>query len=76
MSDEVTHTAGMKRIVDFLGTFGLGYFFGLGAMALAHAFVGWPATYQDAAFLALISGAGAVGARLYNSRLVPTGDDE
>ena|GEM_PF-1831395 len=76
MSDEVAHTANMKRIFDYLGTFGLGYFFGLGAMALAHAFVGWPASYQDAAYLALISGAGAVGARLYNSRLVPPGSDE
>ena len=66
----------MKRIFDYLGTFGLGYFFGLGAMALAHAFVGWPASYQDAAYLALISGAGAVGARLYHRRLVPPGTDE
>jgi hypothetical protein len=66
----------MKRIFDYLGTFGLGYFFGLGAMALAHAFVGWPASYQEAAYLALISGAGAVGARLYNRRLVPSGSDE
>ena len=76
VSDEVAHTAGMKRIVDFLGTFGLGYFFGLGAMALAHAFVGWPASYQEAAYLAFISGAGALGARLYNSRLVSPGSDE
>ncbi|MSO46975.1 MAG: hypothetical protein EXQ67_02665 [Thermoleophilia bacterium] len=66
----------MKRIVDYLGTFGLGYFFGLGAMTLAHAFLGWPATYQDAAFLALISGAGGVGARLYNRRVVSLGGDE
>ena len=66
----------MKRIVDYLGTFGLGYFFGLGAMALAHAFVGWPASYQEAAYLAFISGAGALGARLYNSRLVSPGSDE
>ena len=76
MSHEVAHTAGMKRIFDYLGTFGLGYFFGLGAMALAHAFVGWPASYQEAAYLAFISGAGALGARLYNSRLVSPGSDE
>lgn len=76
VSDKVAHTATMKKIVDYLGSFGLGYFFGLGAMALAHAFVGWPATYQDAAYLALISGAGAVGARLYNRRLVAAGTDE
>ena len=76
VSDEVAHTAGMKRIFDYLGTFGLGYFFGLGAMALAHAFVGWPASYQEAAYLAFISGAGALGARLYNSRLVSPGSDE
>ena len=73
---KVTHTAGMKQIVDYLGTFGLGYFFGLGAMALAHAVVNWPASYQDAAFLALISGAGGVGARLYNKRVVSVGSEE
>ena len=66
----------MTRIVDYLGTFGLGYFFGLGAMALAHAVVNWPASYQDAAFLALISGAGGVGARLYNKRVVSVDSDE
>jgi hypothetical protein len=66
----------MKRIFDYLGTFGLGYFFGLGAMALAHAFIGWPASDQEAAYLAFISGAGALGARLYNSRLVSPGSDE
>lgn len=66
----------MKRIVDYLGTFGLGYFFGLGALSLTHGFAGWPASYQDAAYLALISGAGAVGARLYNRRVVNLGNDE
>lgn len=66
----------MKRIVDYLGTFGLGYFFGLGALSLTHGVMSWPASYQDAAFLALISGAGAVGARLYNRRVVSLDSDE
>jgi len=66
----------MKSIVDYLGTFGLGYFFGLGALSLTHGVMNWPASYQDAAFLALISGAGGVGARLYNKRVVSVGSEE
>lgn len=63
-------------LFDYLSTFGLGYFFGLGALALAHYFTTWPATYQDAALLALLSGAGALGTKLYNQRLQRPADDE
>ena len=48
----------------------------LGALALMHYFTTWPATYQDAALLAVLSGAGALGMRLYNRRVVRPGDDE
>jgi hypothetical protein len=41
-----------------------------------HYFTTWPATYQDAALLAILSGAGALGMRLYNRRVVRPGDDE
>jgi aspartyl-tRNA synthetase len=41
-----------RPIMDYLATFGFGYFFGLGALALMHYFTTWPATYQDAALLA------------------------
>ena len=59
----------MRRLYNLLTSFGLGYFFGLGALALLHYFVLWPATYEQAALFALISGFGAVGTRLYNDRL-------
>ncbi len=59
-----------RPLFDYLATFGFGYFFGLGALALLHFFIAWPSTYQDAALYALLSGAGAVGARLYNRRVV------
>lgn len=65
-----------RPLFDYLSTFGLGYFFGLGALALLHYFTGWPAEYQDAALLAILSGAGALGARLYNRRVVRPGDGE
>lgn len=65
-----------RPIFDYLATFGFGYFFGLGGLALLHYFTTWPATYQDAALLSLISGAGAVGARLYNRRVVRPTDSE
>lgn len=63
-------------ILDYLTTIGLGYFFGLGALALLHYFVGWPADYESAALLALLSAAGALGARLYNSRVARPGDGD
>ncbi|MCX6391674.1 MAG: hypothetical protein NTX95_04160 [Actinobacteria bacterium] len=65
-----------RPIFDYLATFGFGYFFGLGGLALMHFFTAWPATYQDAALMALISGAGAVGARLYNRRAARPVDGE
>jgi hypothetical protein len=65
-----------RPIFDYLATFGFGYFFGLGGLALLHFFIARPATYQDAALLALLSGAGAVGARLYNRRVVRPTDSE
>ncbi len=64
----------MKRLMDALGSFGLGYFFGLGALALTHAYLGWPDTYLQASLLALLSGAGSLGTRLYNARLSPRDD--
>jgi hypothetical protein len=65
-----------RPIFDYLATFGFGYFFGLGGLALMHYFTTWPAEYQDAALLALLSGAGAVGARLYNRRAARPVDGE
>ncbi|MGI9116295.1 MAG: hypothetical protein ACR2JV_01510 [Gaiellales bacterium] len=65
-----------RPIFDYLAAFGFGYFFGLGALALLHFLAAWPDTYQSAAVLALLSGAGAVGARLYNRRVVRPGDGE
>ena len=65
-----------KPLFDYLATIGLGYFFGLGALALLHYFTGWPADYQQAALLALLSAAGALGARLYNRRVVRPGDGD
>jgi len=59
----------VKRAYDYLVSFGLGYFFGLGALALLHSLTAWPSSYDQAAYLALLSGAGAVGTRLYNERL-------
>ena len=59
----------MKRAYDYLVSFGLGYFFGLGALALLHFLTTWPESYDQAALLAILSGAGAVGTRLYNQRL-------
>lgn len=64
-----------RRLWDYLTSFGLGYFFGLGALALLHYLSGWPETYERAAVLALLSGAGAVGTRFYNQRL-RSSDDE
>ena len=58
-----------RPIFDYLASFGFGYFFGLGALALMHFAIAWPSSYQQAALFALLSGAGAVGARLYNRRL-------
>ena len=65
-----------RPIFDYLASFGFGYFFGPGGHARLHYFTTWPATYQDAALLSLISGAGAVGARLYNRRVVRPTDSE
>ncbi len=61
----------MARLYGYLTSFGIGYFFGLGALALAHYFLGWPSSYDAAALLALLSGAGSLGTRLYNERLGP-----
>lgn len=65
-----------RPLFDYLATFGFGYFFGLGALALLHFFVAWPATYQEAALYSVLSGIGAVGARLYNRRVVRPTDDQ
>ena len=65
-----------RPLFDYLATIGLGYFFGLGALALLHYFIGWPAEYGTAAWLAILSGAGALGARLYNQRVARSGDAE
>ncbi len=65
----------MKRAYDYLVSFGLGYFFGLGALALLHYLTTWPSSYDQAAYLALLSGAGAVGTRLYNERLRSDGGE-
>ena len=72
----VSHTsATVKRAYDYLVSFGLGYFFGLGALALLHYLTTWPESYDQAALLAILSGAGAVGTRLYNERLRPDADE-
>ena len=65
-----------RPFFDYLATFGFGYFFGLGALSLLHFAIAWPSSYQNAALLALLSGAGAVGARLYNRRVVRPTDSE
>jgi hypothetical protein len=59
----------MRRFYDYLTSFSLGYFVGLGALALMHYFLAWPSSYEQAALLALLSGAGALGTRLYNQRI-------
>lgn len=64
-----------RRIVDLLATVGFGYFVGLGLLALSHFLTGWPATYESASLLAILSGAGALGARLYNGRVVRPPDE-
>ncbi len=72
----VSHTSTtVKRAYDYLVSFGLGYFFGLGALALLHFLTNWPETYNQAALLAILSGAGAVGTRLYNERLRVDADE-
>jgi hypothetical protein len=58
------------RLFDLAAAFGLGYFFGLGALALTHVLSGWPASYEQASVLALLSGAGGLLTRLYNARVV------
>lgn len=65
----------LRVAYEYLTSFGLGYFFGLGALALLHYLVDWPATYEQAAVYALLSGAGAVGTRLYNKRITTSDDD-
>lgn len=62
----------MRPNYDLLVSFVLGYFFGLGALSLGHFVTSWPADYEQAAYLALISGAAAVGTKLYNQRLSTT----
>jgi hypothetical protein len=59
----------MQRIWNLLVAFGVGYFFGLGLLALAHAFLGWPDTYEQGSIYALLSGAGALITRIYNERV-------
>lgn len=58
----------MQRIWNLLVSFGIGYFFGLGLLALTHAFLGWPDTYEQGSVYALLSGAGALLTRLYGQR--------
>ena len=63
------------RIFDLLAAAGFGYFTGLGLLALSHFLFAWPATYEDASLLALLSGGGALLARLYNRRVVRPPDE-
>jgi hypothetical protein len=50
----------MIRLYHAARAFAFGYFFGLGALALSHYLSAWPSNYDDAAALALLSGAGAL----------------
>ncbi len=58
----------MQRIWNLLVSFGIGYFFGLGLLALSHFIFGWPTTYEQGSIYALFSGAGALLTRLYGER--------
>ena len=58
----------MDRLFQLSSSFGLGYFFGLGAMALTHYLVRWPGSYDEASVLALIPGASALLTRLAGER--------
>ena len=71
-------TVGVDRVFELAASFGLGYFFGLGAMALTHYLVAWPGSYDEASVLALVPGASALLTRLAaerRARQAPSGDD-
>lgn len=58
----------VDRLFQLSSSFGLGYFFGLGLMALTHYLVGWPGSYDEASLLALLPGAAALLTRLASER--------
>ena len=69
---------GVDRIFELAASFGIGYFFGLGAMALTHYLVAWPGSYDEASLLAIIPGASALLTRLTaerRTRRAPPGDE-
>ncbi len=57
-----------SRLFQLAASFGLGYFFGLGFMALTHYLVAWPGSYDQASLLAVIPGASALVTRLVGER--------
>lgn len=59
----------MQRVWNLLVAFGVGYFFGLGLLALSHYFLGWPETYEQGSVYAILSGLGALVTRIYNERI-------